>query len=361
MDLPKLNIDSLKTFLKLVAIERRLSTLIEGAPGVGKSEGVWQVTDEVDGVLVDVRLNLFDSVDFRGLPDFAEVTVKQGKTTISKKLTQWSMPDFLPFKGNPAFAQFADRPIVLFLDELGSASPAVFPVAMQLINEHRVGEHELMDNVIVIAATNRVSDRGTSTYLPTTVYSRFTIVEAIPDYKCWNRYWLQKHKYPLAAAFYEWKKDGAFFSFDPKDREQKCFATPRTNEKAWKLIMDPKLEAHPEVLRAAVIGTVGSVGFDILAFKEVYQKVPKIKDILANPEKIALPDEESMLYATACSVSGFMEKTTIDKLDTFLSRLAPMYQALAWTLAMQRTEGTVDDVLHTDAGLRYSKRLAQVF
>jgi len=348
----QLTIPALKDFLKLVALERKLPVLIHGAPGLGKTESVVQLANEADAVLVDFRANYHDSPDIRGLPEFIRIDGVETPFTI------WSMPSVLPFKGNPRFPH--DRTIVLLVDEIGSAGAGMFPLLMQLINERRVAEHELMDNVCLVSATNRLSDRGTSVVLPTTVLNRFIHVEAIADRQAWYDWWLAQGGTPMAVAFYEFKKD-LFFTFKPEDRSVVAFATPRTNAMAWRLWMDDKLPL--DVKRAAMMGAVGDgVTAEIMGFADVWQKVLKTKDILKDPSGVPLPNEESMLYATAVSVSGDMDMNTVDKLDQFLARLPVMYQTIAWHLAMRRTDGKgKDDLTRSDASIRYAKRVHKVF
>ena len=56
--------------------------------------------------------------------------------------------------------------VVLFLDELPQAPIANMNVARQIVNEHRAGEFALPNNVAVVAAGNRVSDRAGANNIP---------------------------------------------------------------------------------------------------------------------------------------------------------------------------------------------------
>ena len=105
-----------------------------GSPGIGKSSIVHQYAKNTNAVMVDVRLSQFDPVDLRGLPS------PSGDTT------RWLAPAVFPFVGNPNFP--TDRPIILFLDELAQASPAVQAAAFQLVLDRRVGEHTLIPPIV---------------------------------------------------------------------------------------------------------------------------------------------------------------------------------------------------------------------
>ena len=82
---PKTLINRIKNNLK-----SGLNTMVWGGPGIGKSEIVQQVADELGVSLVDFRANLFDPVDVRGVPHIMQV-----KET-GKRYTRWAVPDVFP-------------------------------------------------------------------------------------------------------------------------------------------------------------------------------------------------------------------------------------------------------------------------
>ena len=188
-----LTIPGMKQFITHVALGQQEPVMFWGPPGVGKSEGVRQCCEEAGGHLVDIRLSQYDSVDLRGIP------------SPEAGFTIWNAPSTLPFKGNPGFPD--DRPIFLFLDEINSAAPAVAAVAYQLINDRAVGEHELMDNVVVIAAGNRDGDKGVTNRMPAPLANRFTHAEIDVDTDAWC-YWAQnKGLSPMGLAFIQFRKE----------------------------------------------------------------------------------------------------------------------------------------------------------
>ena len=63
--------------------------------------------------------------------------------------------------------------VILFLDELTSAAPAVQAATYQLILNRRIGKYVLPDNVVLVAAGNRESDKGVSYRMPTPLANRF--------------------------------------------------------------------------------------------------------------------------------------------------------------------------------------------
>lgn len=341
MSMHEINTIEAEEFINHVAFRNKLPIMLWGQPGVGKSQVVAQVTDENTGALVDIRLSQYDSVDLRGLPDR------------DNGVTVWNMPSTIPFAGNPRFAHISpDTPIVLFLDELNSAALSVQAVAYQLINDRAVGEHKLMDNVIVIAAGNRESDRGVTNKMPLPLANRLTHVEVGPDIKSLSRYFTKIGIPDVCVGFLNFRKN-LISTFDPS-KPDKAFATPRTWERAFRLFADTLMPAS--IKRSAIAGTVGEGNsLEFFGFIEVYDQVKGFtKKVLANPESADLPKEGSHAYACAVCISGEMDKNTVKPFSIYLNRLSQELCVMAWQMALTRDKA----LFATDEYLAFSKKFA---
>src|SRR5438046_1207387 len=108
----------LKNYLAgLVRHGLKLSVMIWGPPGIGKSSVVAQVASERGLQFIDLRLSQLAPTDLRGLP------------VPENGVSRWFPPEFLPREGSG----------VLFLDELNMAPPTLQGIAQQLILDRRVG------------------------------------------------------------------------------------------------------------------------------------------------------------------------------------------------------------------------------
>ena len=75
----------LKTYLnRLIGQNIKISTMIWGAPGIGKSSIVAQIAEECSIDFVDVRLSQLAPTDLRGLP------------VADDGISKWYPPEFLP-------------------------------------------------------------------------------------------------------------------------------------------------------------------------------------------------------------------------------------------------------------------------
>lgn len=331
------------SLLQHVAVTHREPVFMWGQPGVGKSDAIKQLAKTLGAVLVDVRMSQYDSVDLRGIPTADEVT----------GLTRWHPPSTLPFTNNPQFE--TDRPIILFLDEMNSAAASVQAVGYQLINDRAVGEHQLRDNVIVIAAGNRETDKGVTTRMPTPLANRFTHVEVGVDVDAWCMWAQSVGIDPVGVAFLQFRKP-LLSTFDPS-RTDKAFATPRSWAKALRYYADASMPEH--IKMAAMDGAVGAgPAAEFWGFVDVWRKMPSIPNILKNPTTAGIPDELSMKYAVSVALSSQADSSTINAVHTYVSRFQQdEFLLLTWQLAINRSQS----LMSTPEFMKMAHLLKRVF
>jgi hypothetical protein len=119
----------------LKAFQAKRPIFLWGPPGIGKSEVVQEISDELGGFVIDLRMAQMEPTDIRGIPYFNKDINKM----------DWAAPVDLPDE------EFAKQypVVVLFLDEMNSAPPAVQAAGYQLILNRRVGKYRLPDNVVL--------------------------------------------------------------------------------------------------------------------------------------------------------------------------------------------------------------------
>ena len=122
-----------KSLLKAFKVQRPL--FLWGPPGIGKSELVENITRELGGHMIDLRLGQMEPTDIRGIPFYNKDIGKM----------DWAPPVELP--DEELASQYPI--VVLFLDELNSAAPSVQSAAYQLILNRRIGKFRLPDNVVM--------------------------------------------------------------------------------------------------------------------------------------------------------------------------------------------------------------------
>ena len=160
--------------LRSLKVDRPI--FIWGAPGIGKSDIVGQIGSDMSALVIDIRLSLWDPTDIKGIPYYAA----------NDNTMKWAPPVELP---DEKLAK-KHKHIILFLDEMNSAAPAVQAAAYQLILNRRVGTYKLPDNVLIVAAGNREADKGVTYRMPSPLANRFVHLEIKVDFDEWiERYY----------------------------------------------------------------------------------------------------------------------------------------------------------------------------
>ena len=290
-----------------------------GSPGIGKSSLIHQYAKTIDAHVVDVRLSQFDPVDLRGLP------------APSGDSTRWLAPVILPFTNNPNFPP--DRPILLFLDELAQASPAIQAAAFQLVLDRRVGEHALMPNTYVVAASNRSTDRAGVNRLSTPLLNRFTHIEVTPDFETWKKWAISEGIHPLIVGFLS-QRPALLDQFETALKTgAQAFPTPRSWHFLSSLLHSlPDIATTPvHVISALTASAVGAAtAAEFVAFVENAHALPSWEEITATPQKAKIPnpDQPDALYAVSSLLVVRGDEATADAVAEYASRLPAEFQTL---------------------------------
>lgn len=321
------NFSTMRGLVHHVAVKKRRPLYIWGASGIGKTDGIFQEAAALGAIMLPFHVSQYESIDFRGIPNI------QNGTTV------WNMPATLPFKGNPKFDE--DGPLIfLFLDEINQGDPSVMSVLYQLLNTRRIGEFELMNNVVIIAAGNRDQDRGVTNKFPDPLANRGTHCELIPDVKSWSKWAATNPKIPATLIGFLNFRSELIHTHDP-NKPVKAFATPRSWEFAAEDFADTEMSEDVKI--AALSGSVGEgPATELMGFAKIMASIVPIEQIIANPTGVPIGEGLDLQWAMATHVAGHMDKSNADALHQFLARLEPEMCVMAWTLAIQKDEAITD-------------------
>ena len=271
-----------KSLLKAFQVKRPL--FLWGPPGIGKSELVEGIAAELGGLMIDLRLGQMEPTDIRGIPFYNKDTGKM----------DWAPPVDLPD------AETAKQyPIVvLFLDELNSAAPSVQSAAYQLILNRRVGKYVLPDNVVMVAAGNRESDKGVTYRMPTPLANRFVHQEMKVDFASWQEWAVKNRIHKDVVGYLSFAKQD-LYDFDSKSASR-AFATPRSWSFVSQLLDD---NVDPETLTNLIAGTVGEgLAVKFMAHRKIADQMPKPADILSGKVTKLDIKEVSAMYSLVISM-----------------------------------------------------------
>jgi hypothetical protein len=267
------------------AFKNKRPIFLWGPPGIGKSDIIKQLGDELEAHVIDVRLSLWEPTDIKGIPYFDS---EQGKMV-------WAPPLELP---DEALAS-QHKQIVLFMDEMNSAAPAVQAAAYQLVLNRRVGTYKLPDNVVMVAAGNRESDKGVTYRMPAPLANRFVHLEMAIDWDDWQEWAVENRVHKDVVGFLTFSKKD-LYDFDPKSGSR-AFATPRSWSFVSELLHDDDTDA--ETLTDLTSGAVGEgLAIKFMAHRKHASKMPNPTDILSGKVKKMDTKEISAQYSLVVSL-----------------------------------------------------------
>jgi len=258
---------------------------IWGPPGIGKSEVVANIAKDLGGAMIDLRLAQMEPTDLRGIPFYNKDLGKM----------DWAAPIDLPDE------EFASKyPIVvLFLDEMNSASPSIQAAAYQLILNRRIGKYHLPNNVVVIAAGNRESDKGVTFRMPAPLANRFIHLEMRVDHASWE-IWAVEHQLHKDVVGYCGFAKQDLYNFDPRS-SSRSFATPRSWTFVSELLADE--DCSESDLTDLIAGAVGEgIAIKFMAHRKIAGELPSPEDVLSGKVTELKIKEISAMYSLVISL-----------------------------------------------------------
>jgi hypothetical protein len=267
------------------AFAKKRPIFLWGPPGIGKSDIIHQIGDAMDALVIDIRLSLWEPTDIKGIPYYAANDNKM----------VWAAPSELP----DAELASKHKNIILFLDEMNSAAPAVQAAAYQLILNRRVGQYVLPDNVIIVAAGNREADKGVTYRMPAPLANRFVHLELRVDFDDWFQWAVDNNIHKDVVGYLTFSKKD-LYDFDPRS-PSRSFATPRS----WSFVSELIEEDDDDEVTTTdlVSGSVGEgLAVKFMAHRKVAGTMPNPTDVLEGKVKELKQKEISAMYSLTVSL-----------------------------------------------------------
>jgi len=300
-------------------IQAKLVPMVVGSPGTGKSQIVHQIAKNYNLQVIDLRLSQCDPTDLLGFPQI-----------IGNKAGYVPMNTF-PIVGDPLPDGYSGW--VLFLDEFNSASPAVQAAAYKLVLDRMVGIHHLHKNVAIVCAGNLETDNAIVQSMSTALQSRLVHLELVVDAKEWVD-WAADTGIDHRITSYINFKPGNLYTFKP-DHTDNTYGSPRTWEFANR-VLSVVDEGEPEFL-TMLAGTISEgLAREFVGFCKIYNDLPKLVNIIANPKGIKVPVEPSILFALTGSISHNATKDNFSALMEFVIRLPIEFQVVCLRETVRR-------------------------
>ena len=277
---------------------------IMGQPGGGKSACARDALKELgftSANTVEFVASLRDPVDVLGTPNN------------NGEFTKWVPPE--------EFYKLRSGRCALLLEELSDA-----PVPMQnalcgVIYDRRAGQLQLSDQLYVIATGNRTEDKSGANRITSKLAGRTRRLDFTENLDELVQYALETG-WPTELIQYLRFKPDAMVDFDPNRFQN---ATPRTWEDVARmpsgLPMDLELDN--------ITGSVGAGrAAEYVGFKQIYDSLPDITEILMNPAKAAVPDNLAAKNATVGAVARKASADNFEQVCIYTDRMEPEFRVM---------------------------------
>lgn len=277
-----------------------LGSWIWGIPGIGKTQIVIELCERlgIDLCLLPPAVAM-EPVDMRGLP----FLVEDGP----HKITDWAVAKMLP--RDPKFRG------IIFADELAQCERAMQSCFTQLFAPpFRLGDYQLPVGAVPVVCSNRKQDRAGVQHVLSQLNNRFLHLDLEPEAEDWAKWMLANERpgAPILAPFVRYRP-ALISTFDPS-QSQRAYSSPRSLEKAGKVLADPPPD---DMLFPILSGIVGEgPAAEIVSFKEIHDSLQSVESIVKNPDKAPVPKETSVLYALSGALVEHARQQKNDKTTT---------------------------------------------
>ena len=294
----------LKSIVKL-AVEKDFNLLITGAPGIGKTEIVRTVADDlttgIEGAWTMVLHPVVSTpTDFSGL----------GFPSEDRTHAQ-----MLPYGNLHRMLQPTPLGIVI-IDDMGQASSAVQAALMQLVQERSINGLEINKNVRFILLTNRKEDKAGVSAVLYPLISRCTCIALEVNADDWLL-WAAGAGMPAELI--------AFMKLRPERLWEQKKANDISNVASPRNVAEVgrwQLAGVPEPLEYEIFSGRCGEGWaaEYAAFLKTYREMEDPELWLADPGK-ALPSDISRLYALCSALAYRASKKNVEAIFKVAMRL----------------------------------------
>ena len=166
-----------------IQVERQRPIFLVGPPGVGKTEIMSQVAEEMDIALVSYSMTHHTRQSAIGLPFIAEHQYGDE----SYRTTEYTMSEIIASVYDK-MEETGKREGILFLDEINCVSETLAPAMLQFLQMKIFGRHRLPEGWVVITAGNPLEYNNSAREFDLATLDRLKRIDVEPELEPWLVY-----------------------------------------------------------------------------------------------------------------------------------------------------------------------------
>ncbi|MBQ6622334.1 MAG: AAA family ATPase [Mogibacterium sp.] len=203
-----------------IPIERQRPLFLMGPPGIGKTDIMSQIANEMDIALVSYSMTHHTRQSALGLPFIANKDY-DGK---EYRTTEYTMSEIIASVYD-VMEETGKKEGILFLDEINCISETLAPSMLQFLQFKTFGRHSVPDGWIVVTAGNPPEYNNSVRDFDLATLDRLKRMDIEPDFQAWRGYAENEGVHMAVLTYLEIKKDD-FYSVQTTV-DGKTFVTAR--------------------------------------------------------------------------------------------------------------------------------------
>ena len=182
----------------VIPIERQRPIFLMGAPGIGKTDIMAQIAQELGIGLVAYSMTHHTRQSALGLPFIVEKDYGGQRYSVS----EYTMSEIIASVYDCMEATGLKRGI-LFLDEINCVSETLAPSMLQFLQYKTFGRHRVPQGWIIVTAGNPPEYNNAVREFDIVTWDRMKRIDVEPDYAVWKEYAAGKGVHPAVTSYLE--------------------------------------------------------------------------------------------------------------------------------------------------------------
>ena len=185
----------------VIPVEKQRPIFLMGAPGIGKTAIMEQITQELGVALVSYSMTHHTRQSALGLP-FIEKKRYGGK---EYNISEYTMSEIIA-SCYDMMEETGLQEGILFLDEINCVSETLAPSMLQFLQYKVFGRHRVPDGWIVVTAGNPPEYNNSVREFDIVTWDRLKRIDVEPDYDVWKEYAYKTGVHPAITTYLDIKK-----------------------------------------------------------------------------------------------------------------------------------------------------------
>jgi hypothetical protein len=352
--LPALIMNAVEKNRRMVSIELR------SPPGRGKSDFTYDLVDMLSAKtgkkwgFAEMFLATQTPPDLIGFVFKGSITGQHGEAIATSEPT---LPSWMITRDGKPVWEYEHG--ICFLDEYGQGQADVKASAAQLLLKGSIGKHQLPKGWIVIAASNRASDRSGVTKSLDFVINRRLEIDIADDLQSWEDWAFSHGVEPLFISFANQNPNVVFSDGVPEKQGPWC--TPRSLVMASELLdgmrdADGKIPTDKTALElcSGMIGQAATAA--LMAHVKLGHEMPSLDDIIKDPMKTKCPTKPDAGILVTYNLAARVNEKNCEPIVKYMRRM-PKEFAVTFAKAACRRDATL---IFQDAFVEWSSENASL-